>query len=74
MKRVKEEFVRKGDKIVIRRLIQEEEFKLSMEEIERMEKNANVRIEMANNELELANQKLEECKKLKDMISGKNNL
>jgi hypothetical protein len=76
MKRISETFIKKGKEIkdgaevlmATRTLIQEEDFVLSLEEIERMEKNANARIAVANNEIALANQKLQECKKLRKFI------
>ncbi len=76
MKKVSELFAKKSEKIVngkkeivaTRTLVQEESFVLSLEEIERMEKNANVRIEMANKEIETANDKLKECAKLRKLL------
>jgi uncharacterized protein (DUF2344 family) len=84
MKRIKEEFSKKSEETVeegsgknkkekkvitiTRQLVHEEDFILSIEEIERMEKNSNAIIEKANYEIEIANQKLEECKKLREML------
>jgi uncharacterized protein (UPF0335 family) len=56
------------DNTVIRRLVIEEEFKATIEEIERMEKNAQTQINNANSLIEEMNAKLEECQKLRDMI------
>lgn len=76
MKRIKEEFNKKTEEvidkkrkiIITRRLVHEEDFELSLEEIERMEKNANARIALANRDIEAANEKLEECQKLREML------
>jgi hypothetical protein len=53
---------------ITRQLIHEEDFILSLEEVERMEKNANAIICRANEEINIANNKLEECKKLREML------
>jgi hypothetical protein len=70
----KEEFIKKStnkkDKIIIRRLIKEEEFTLSMGEIERMEKNAQVQINNANALITQMNVKLDECKKLREILKN----
>jgi hypothetical protein len=70
----KEDFIKKStnkkDKIIIRRLIKEEEFTLSMGEIERMEKNAQVQINNANALITQMNVKLDECKKLREILKN----
>lgn len=72
MKTRTEEFVKKNvdkkDKTIIRRLIQEEEFQLNLEEIERMEKNANIQIVNANQVISEMNKKLTECQKLRKLL------
>lgn len=82
MKRVKEEFKKKSEEFIdntedkkqnkiitiTRQLIQEDDFILSLEEIERMEKNAKLRIDNANNEIIIANERLDECKKLRELL------
>jgi len=67
-----EEFIKKNtdekDMTIIRRLIQEEEFILSLEEIERMEKNAQVQIDNANQMILQMQMKLKECEKLRKIL------
>lgn len=63
----------KGAKRIItmtRVLTQEEDFVLTVEEIERMEGNAQALINSANETIAKANAKLEECKKLRDILKN----
>ena len=60
--------VDKKDKKMIRRLVTEEEFELSLEEIERMERSANMQIEMANELIEDMQAKLAEYAKLRELL------
>ena len=67
-----ETFIKKSedenDKIMIRQLIQEEEFELSLNEIERMERGANKQIEMSNEVITNMRNKLKECEKLRKLL------
>lgn len=58
----------KNNKTIIRRMVQEEEFELSLEEIERMERNANAQIDMANQLIVDMQAKLAQCVELRKLL------
>lgn len=62
----------KGDFTFIRKIIHEDEFILTEEEIERMEINAKSQIEQADKLKEAMNEKLLECEKMRKMLNNKN--
>ena len=59
----------KKNKTFIRRLVHEEEVELSIEEIERMERNANAEIDRANLVISDMREKLVECSRLRTLLS-----
>ncbi|EKE25865.1 MAG: hypothetical protein ACD_5C00016G0014 [uncultured bacterium] len=68
MKKVSEKIIKKSNGKFIRRMIQEEDVDLTLEEIERMERNADRQIELSRQIIEEMEEKKEHCKELRLLI------
>lgn len=72
METITETFIKKtadiNDMTIVRQVVKKEEFQLTLAEIERMEKNSQVQIDVANQIIETMNNKLAKCRKLRELL------
>ena len=70
MKKKYQKFFKKDESsnIVVRQIVHEEEFELTEETLDRMERNSNVQIENARRLILEMEEKLEEVKKLRKLL------